>query len=268
MSLAWLEELDLNQFFLFSLVLTRTSGLMLLAPVYGSVQVPVRIRAFVAVALALLITPIQINTPIEFPENVIDYAIYAGSELVVGLTLGVGLLILFGGIQLAGQLISMVSGISLANVFNPSFGGTMPVMSQFLYLVMLAVFTTIGGHRLVMEGLLDTFASVPPGGVTQLAGIPETINVLVAESYVLALRAAAPILTAVLMAILITGLISRTMPQLNILAVGFGLNSMISMSTIFASLGGISWLFQAKLEMYLEHLIEAIHNLGSIPGPI
>lgn len=266
--MSWLEEINLQQFFLFSLVLTRTSGLVMLAPIYGSGQVPVRIRVFLAIALALLITPTQIDTPVEFPSNIIDYATYAAGELLVGLALGVGLLILFAGIQLAGQLISMVSGIALANVINPEFGAPMPVFSQFLYLVMLAVFTTIGGHRLVMEGLLDTFVSVPPGGVTHLAGIPNTINLLMGESYVLAVRTAAPVLTAVLMSILVTGLISRTMPQLNILAVGFGLNSMISMSTIFASLGGIAWLFQAEFERYLEHLIEAVNNLGNVLVPL
>ena len=41
-------------------------------------------------------------------------------------------------------------------------------------------------------------------------------------------------MTAVLLATLVLGLISRTLPQLNVLVVGFGLNSMLTFAVLVA----------------------------------
>ena len=61
--------------------------------------------------------------------------------------------------------------------------------------------------------------------------------VLITQSFHVAIRAAAPVVTAVLLATLVLGLISRTLPQLNVMVVGFGLNAMITFGVFFLSLG-------------------------------
>jgi flagellar biosynthesis protein FliR len=53
-------SLTIHHFLLFTLVLSRTSGMMMTAPVYGSSEVPVRIRAMLAFALSLVIAPTQL----------------------------------------------------------------------------------------------------------------------------------------------------------------------------------------------------------------
>ncbi len=60
----------------------------------------------------------------------------------------------------------------------------------------------------------------------------------------MAIRAAAPVVTAVLLATLVLGLISRTLPQLNVMVVGFGLNAMITFGVFFLSLGAAVLVFQ------------------------
>jgi 4-hydroxybenzoate polyprenyltransferase len=53
--MSWLFEIYLHQFFTFTLVLTRVSGLVMTAPIFGSSDVPTRVRALLAVALAVLL---------------------------------------------------------------------------------------------------------------------------------------------------------------------------------------------------------------------
>ena len=53
-----------NQFLVFLLVLTRISGLMLLTPVWGARVVPPRVRALLALALALIISPLVGEAPL------------------------------------------------------------------------------------------------------------------------------------------------------------------------------------------------------------
>ena len=255
----WLSQLNLEGFLLFTLVLTRISGLVMTAPIYGTSEVPVQIRALLAFTLAVLITPSQLDAAVEHPGTLLNYLVFVGSELLIGLSLGIGIVILFSGIQLAGQMIGRISGMMLADVFDPSVGESVPQFARLLFLVAMAIFVCIGGHRIVMAGLLDTFATIPPGSATVPTSLAETLVVLITQSFVLGIRAAAPVVTALLLSTLVMGLISRTMPQLNILAVGFGMNSLLTFGTLMLSIGAAAWVFQEQLEPAMEILLDALH---------
>ncbi|MHC4178744.1 MAG: flagellar biosynthetic protein FliR [Planctomycetota bacterium] len=255
----WLSQLDVEKFLLFTLVLSRVSGLTMTAPIYGTNEVPMQVRALLAVTLALLITPTQWDVAVEYPGSTINYLVFIGAELLIGLCLGLGIVILFSGIQLAGQLIGRIGGLMLADVFDPSSETSVPIFSRLLFLVTMAVFVCIGGHRMVMAGLLDTFETIPPGSGALPSSIAETFVVLLAQSFSLAIRAAVPVVTALLLSTLVMGLISRTLPQLNILMVGFGLNSMLTFAVFSLTLGTAAWAFQEQVEPALEILLEALH---------
>ena len=79
-----------------------------------------------------------------------------------------------------------------------------------------------------------------------------------AESFSLAVRGAAPAMVALLLATVVLGLISRTLPQLNILAIGFGLNAMATFLVLAVSLGTIAWLFQEQLDPAVEAIVDAL----------
>jgi len=253
-----LQNLLLNRFLLFTFVLSRVSGLVMVAPIFGGRSVPIRIRALLAVALGVLITPLQPATLLEEPRTLPAYVVIMGGELIVGLLLGLGVKILFSGIQLAGQMISQLSGMALADVIQPGFDTRVPVMSQFLLYVTMATFVITGGHRLVMAALLDTYQALPPGSGSLTSSMVHTLITVVTQSFVLGIRAAAPTMTALLLSTLVLGLISRTLPQVNILAVGFGLNSMIALGMLALSLGAVTWMFQSEIETTLDLLLKAL----------
>src|SRR5687768_15459793 len=100
--MSWLYAYGTNAFLIFTLVLSRLSGLMMTAPPYGSMEVPVRVRALLVLALSLLVTPSQIYHPAT-AGTLIDYGVLVGGELAIGLVLGLGVQILFLAPQVAGQ---------------------------------------------------------------------------------------------------------------------------------------------------------------------
>jgi flagellar biosynthetic protein FliR len=159
----WLRQLDPEKFLLFTLVLTRVSGLTMTAPIYGTKDVPLQVRALLAVALALLLAPSQWHVDVAHPGTTLNYLVFVGSELLIGTCLGLGVVILFSGVQLAGQLVGRIGGLMLADVFDPTTESSVPMFSRLLWLVTFSVFVCIGGHRVVMAGLLDTFRTIPPG---------------------------------------------------------------------------------------------------------
>lgn len=244
---------------LFTLVLTRVSGLVMTAPIYGTSEVPMQVRVLLAFGLALVITPTQLGRALAHPGSLAEYAVFLASELVIGMILGLGIVILFSGIQLAGEAVGRLSGTMLADIFDPASGQSVPLFSHLLYLLAIAVFVCIGGHRMVMAGLLDTFQTIPPAR----AGLPDslgwTLVTLIAQSFALGLRAAAPALVALLLANLVLGLIGRTLPQLNVLVLGFGINALLTFGVLILSLGAAVWVFQGQVEPFLETLLQSVH---------
>ncbi len=258
------ETFLVSRFMVFTLVLSRTSGLMLAVPVFGSTGIPRQARALLAVVMALLVTPVYLGASLPPVTNLIDYGRLAVNEVLLGLLLGLGINILFSGTQVAGQLISQMSGLSLANVASPGFEESQSVFSQLFYFVTLAVFVAIGGHRILIEALLDTFAWAPPGHAVIGGSYVDVLVSILAQSFVLGVRAAAPVVTVLLLSTLLLGLITRTLPQINIIAVGFGLNSLLTMGLLSVTLGAVAWTFQDSTMDVLLQIQDSLKGLA--PG--
>ena len=99
---------------------------------------------------------------------------------------------------------------------------------------------------MVMAGLLDTFQAIPPGLGVFTQSITEAFVTLVAESFSLAVRAAAPAIVSLLLASLVMGLIGRTVPQLNVMNLGFALNSLLTFAVLSITLGAALWAFHGS----------------------
>lgn len=256
--MSWLAEINPAIPLIFSLVLARISGLIATAPVIGIPSVPMQVRALFALALTLLITPAQLSREVATPDTAIDYALTLAGELLVGFLLGLGMQFFFSGIQLAGQLISQTSGLTLADVFNPDLNDSIPLFSQMLHTFAIAVFVTLGGHRLLIAGLLGTFETVPLGDLSEIPAVSQLLVSLTAESFALSLKIAAPCVTALLLATLVMGLISRTLPQLNILSFGFGVNALVTLGTLAVSLSTVLWILEDEIGPLVQTLLEGI----------
>ena len=256
--MADIVQLHLDKFVIFTLVLTRMSGLVMTAPIFGSRDIPIQFRSLLAFSMAALVAPTQWHLQIEPPQTLINYLVFIGTEALIGLVLGLGITILFVGLQVAGTLIGRASGLALANVFDPSMGAQVSLHGKLLNYVTLAVFVAIGGHRMLIAATLETFTTLPPGSGAIPVGLSSAATDLVAQSFALGLRASAPIITAILLSTIVMGIISRTLPQLNIIAVGFGMNSMMTMATIAITISAICFLFQGHVEYVLDLLGETI----------
>ncbi len=256
----WLPQFDAAKVLLFTLVLSRVSGMMVTAPIFNSTDAPPQFRALLAAAMAMLITPTQWNVSVADPGTILNYAVLVGSETFVGLCLGLGVMILFSGMQIAGELIGRTGGIMMADVFDPTSGESVPLLSRLLHLLTLAVFVCMGGHRIIMAALLDTFQTIPLGSCAIPVSIADTFVALVTQACVLGVRAAMPVTAALLLSTLVLALVSRTLPQLNILALGFSMNAMLTFGVLALSLGAAVWLFQDQLLATLESLLEGLHT--------
>lgn len=252
-----------NQLLVFVLVLSRVSGLVILAPIWGSRAMPPQIRAFLAIGISMVVAPLMWHTPIENPGNLVNLLVLVGCEFAVGLSLGLAVTIFFAGLQIAGQIAGQMSGMSLADVVSPSLNSSIPVFAQFLHLLMLSIFVLTGGHRAVLEAMLQVFHDMPPGQTHFSMPLLEGLTEITSFSFRLGLQISMPVMVALMLSILIMGLISRTLPQLNVLAVGFSVNSMVMLSALLLSIGVLSRVFHEQGFV----AIDMIRNVYANPPP-
>ena len=255
----WLYYIDTSLVLVFSLVLVRVSGIVIVAPVFGGTDVPMRFRVLFAFALAVLVMPSQWNVPVDEPPNLIAYVLVIGSELIVGISIGLCLTIFFAGIHFAGALIGQLGGLMAGELLDPTSGEQIPMVSRFLHLLAVAVFACIGGLRALMSALLDTFQSLPIGHCRMHLPLLDTIVTVVSTGFLLGFRIAGPVMAGILVSMIVMGLVSKTLPQLNLMSLGFGLNNILMFILLFASIGAGIYCFQDRVADVMEVIFEGLH---------
>lgn len=254
-------ELSRQQMLVFLFVLVRVAGLTLAAPALDARFAPKMARLLLAVALALLVAPIYWHQPAMPDGDLVQVLVPLCREAVLGLVLGLALLFLVAGMRAAGQAIGQLSGMTVADIVSPEGSGS-TVLGELFALLATAVFLLTGGHRQLLAGLLDTFAWMPPGQVGFSAGLMGTLSEVAAQSFLLAVRVAAPVLLSLVVTALVLGLIGRLAPQLNVLASGLGVNSLVALTALSLSLASVAWIFLDQSQATMETIWSAIGALG------
>jgi len=263
-----LETFLLNQFGTFVLVLARIGALVMTAPIFGTKAAPIQARAMLALAMSLIITPLHSSHPPADIANLLAFSRFVLSETLLGLLLGLGVMILLSGVQLTGQIISQLGGTALAEGFDPMTDENAPVYSQMFYFLTLVMFVLLDGHRLLAEALLDTYAWLPPGKAVLGPSFVTALTTLLGQSFVLGIRAAAPAMLALLLATLVLGLIGRTLPQINILVIGFSLNALLTAGCLVVTIGAIAWAFPQQAVDAIRLLCDAIREAAATAASV
>lgn len=240
-----------------ALVLARIAPVVLLAPAVGGRSIPLRLRIAFAICLTMLVVPLPLTNSKFMLAEIQDFPRALFSEALIGASLALALSLVVAGVQLAGRVMSSMSGFSLARLVGSGMGTTSPV-GRLIELVALAGFLVAGGHRKVLDALLDTFRWAPAGRLPITSNIVGSTIEFAGQTFVVAVRVAAPVATALLLSIVVVGLVSRTVPQLNTMSVGLGLNAAVMLAMLLITLGSAVWIFGNELDNAIEMMRAAI----------
>lgn len=241
---------------LFALVVIRVSGMVMLAPVLGMTSIPVQIKAMVVLVLSMILFPL-VGPVASPPSSLAGLIVAAGMELLIGISMGFILMILFSGIELGANLISQQMGLTMAQLIDPMTEISTDVLGQLYMLMASLIYIMMNGHLILIQSLVRTFQTVPLMGASVGRGVLDAMLDILTTSFTLGIRVAGPALAAIFLATLAMGFISRTMPQLNILAAGFSIRIMLAMFLMIASLGSLCILCQ-------DHLWLAFRRIGTL----
>jgi flagellar biosynthesis protein FliR len=215
------EILEIEVFKVYVLVLIRFSGLAVSAPVLGSRTFPALAKIGLAAMTALIVTPSVAALPQTLASEPLPFALAGVRELLIGLILGFVMTIVFAAIQVAGEIMDMMSGFALMNVINPALETQAPIFGFFLYILAILLLLAINGHHLMIRGLVSTFERIPLGGLVVRERMLVEVARLGSGMFADGLMIAAPVAGAILLAYVVLGLLGRVVPQIHLLAVGF-----------------------------------------------
>ncbi len=222
---------------LFMLVTARVGGLLLFTPVLASNSVPFSLRAMLVAVLSVAIYPL---VPAGAADGIVVEPVLllpvVASEALIGLAIGLLAMIPIVSVQLAGLMIGQQMGLGLANIFNPAIDTETTILGQMMLFIAIAIFLTLGGLEFAFEGVARSLAHTPPGVAMRIDPPLELLLGLLASGFELAVRIAAPVLCIIMLETVATAFMMKTMPQLNVLSIGFATKTVLGIGALIVSL--------------------------------
>ena len=228
-----LYELLQGHIAVFLLMLVRTSGIFLISPFFGSMNIPIFFRVGTALSMTVVLFPVVdgLGTP-YVPENLIMFALTAVEELFIGWLIGFVAYISFAAITMAGKVMDMQVGFAIVNVVDPTSGQQIPLIGSFLYNLAAIILLATNGHHMILAALVESFRAVPIAGMEGNVSLALLIANFTGTIFLTGMKIAMPITFAILLTNVGLGILSRTMPQMNIFVVGIPLQLMIGITVL------------------------------------
>ena len=244
----------------FLLVVSRLGGLIMFQPILGGYAIPPNIRVLLVSGLAARVTPF-VHLSGAAPTRPLEIVFAMGSEVLLGVLMGLVVRMCFLGLQLGGQVIAQESGLAFGRIADPSTGAEHSIISGLYLQLGAVVFLIVGGHRALVAVALDTFNTIPLlGNSSTLVHGPDLVLDALTLGGEIALRVAAPVILTLFLVNAAMGFISRTVPQFNILTIGFSLKGLVGFLLMAISL-------PAALEAFTDALEITIGWIGALVGP-
>jgi flagellar biosynthetic protein FliR len=245
------EVLTPEQWPTFVFITARLIGLGMTAPLWLMPTFPHSARAAIIAVLAIVLLPGAPKTAI--PEQALEVPLPLAMELVIGISIGLTAAVIIQGAAYAGDVLSLQTGLSLGAALS---GGDVPGagLGQLKSLTALLIYVTMGGHLTLLRGLSDSLQVVPPGLPLNVVDGGLSAAATVGMVFTSAVRVAAPAMVALLLTNLALAILSRAVPQLNVIMVSFPITIGLGLVMIGASLP----IFGAAISGWVSNLPAAV----------
>lgn len=229
----------------------RVSGLMVFCPFLGSDALPMPVKAGLALLLTAVLHPL--HGPLRLVATSWQWSQIAMAEAATGLVMGLVANFLFESALMAGQILGVQIGYSLANVFDPQTQADTPVLSVFHQMAALLIFLQMDVHHWLLRSLARSFAYLPAGAAP--ATLLATTGLLHAAGgiFLVGMQIAAPSLVATLVADMALGFLGKASPQLPVMFIGLAVKNLVGLTVMIAAIA--YW-----PRMFSQHFAQAIQT--------
>ena len=137
----------------FLLPLFRIAAMLMVMPIIGTQLVPTRVRLYLALAISVVLVPTLPPMP-QVDALSLRSLLLIVEQVLIGAMLGFVLQLFFHLFIVAGQIIAMQMGLGFASMVDPTNGVSVPVLGQFMLMLVTLLFLAINGHLVALEVLV------------------------------------------------------------------------------------------------------------------
>ena len=225
-------------------------------------------KVMFSIFISFIISPfIQADIAVHSLSQLIIYALM---ETLTGLVFGFITNMCFNSLKIAGSLIDQQLGLSMANIYDPNTNTQNTLIETILYWLGVMIFFSMNGHHQLIAGIQNSFNLVKVGQLILSGNFDYVINVFV-QCFIIGIKIAIPMILSLLIAELLIGFISKSVPQLNVMVVSMPLKLLMGIIFIMIALpfliNKMHHLFNqipSILDGTLSMNSDAISNIGTV----
>lgn len=243
--------MDWNALTLFLMITGRMTGLVLFNPLFGRRGIPGIIKGGFILLLSVSVfalTPVRL----EVPATLLGLAFTFLMELFLGYVLGLVINFFFYIPVMAGSVIDMQMGLSMASTYDPASGIQTTVTSNILNALMTLLFFAANGHHTLLRIFANSGLVVPFGAVKLGENFTAAMVQIFLDCTLLGVKLAMPILAAELLGQVGMGILMKAIPQINVFVINIDVKVIIGLAMLMLLMLPISdYLLKVETEMLL-----------------
>lgn len=255
-----LALLSPHNLILFIVVFTRLSGMMTTAPLISTYPIPMQVKVWFMAAVAFILFPMVLaKAGFQTPTNIPELTIILIKEFMIGYIIGFVANIVFIGVEVAADLVSMQMGLTAAQAFNPMTGDTSPILAQSYTLVASMIFIGMNGYQWIFSAVYNSFQIMPPGFGFLISGtLTHNVLFLTSQIFIIGIGIALPVFSVLFISDVLLGFVAKMMPQMNIFMVAMPFKIYLGMLLLIMLMSPLCSQIQILLEKYLTSIMAVL----------
>lgn len=245
----------------FVLLLLRMLAFVVAMPIFGAPSVPVPVKVLFSLTLSVVLFPIVViksGSNLAISEMVI---LWAMREVVIGLFLGFVVRMFFFAVSVAGELIGVSSGLSAAQIFNPSLGTNSNIIEQFQVLLATLLFLALNGHHFFLQAIVQSYDMLPIGVFSLKIEAMGAVGLMLRDVIIFGVKMASPIIVSVFLTHLAMGIIGRAVPQINVLVTSLQVTILMTLGVLVIIVPATLLSMNDLLTEMADQMMRAMHSL-------
>ncbi|AEO08448.1 flagellar biosynthetic protein FliR [Buchnera aphidicola str. Ak (Acyrthosiphon kondoi)] len=154
-------------------------------------------------------------------------------QILIGIVLGFTAQFLFVTVNLAGEIIGLQMGLSFATFFNSNIHIGTSIISRLLNVLTLFFFLILNAHLYLITILINSFHSIPIDGYFLNVNIFFILLKFSGSIFLNSILFVLPVMIVLLSLGFIMSLMNRLSPQISIFSIGFSLNLLVGILTLY-----------------------------------
>ncbi len=246
---------------IYLLVFVRITGMFFLSPIFGRSNIPNYYKAGFCFVFSIIMANSVPVPDLSLYTSLASYVVLIAKELLIGLMLGFISYLIFSSIYIAGQMIDVRIGFGMVSVFDPISNVQIPITADFYVIVATLMMLVTDAHHLLIHAMAESYTLLPIGEMLFSGDLVMQIVKIFANVFIIGFKIAAPVTVSILVTDMALGIISKSMPQMNVFMLGMPIKIIMGLLIIVITLGAfkgiVNTIIQGTYEEFYIFLRQA-----------